>query len=135
VGSRTREVAIARTIRALDELVIEGVATTVPADLAILRHPDFAAVEHSTKWVEQNLDLSGVGSVGRRPDDRRRLRWSNDHHGRGERQAVRREDVGAAERAVAAGGNARPPEARRRRLAGLRPAGPVRSPCRCRARS
>ena len=61
VWGRTREVAIARTIRALDELVVEGVATTIPADLAILRHPDFAAVEHSTKWVEQTLDLTGLG--------------------------------------------------------------------------
>ena len=64
VWGRTREVAIARTIRALNELVIEGVATTVPADLAILRHPDFAAVEHSTKWVEERLDLSGVAAFG-----------------------------------------------------------------------
>jgi acetyl-CoA/propionyl-CoA carboxylase, biotin carboxylase, biotin carboxyl carrier protein len=54
-------VAIARTIRALDELVVEGVATTIPADLAILKHPDFAAVTHSTKWVEEVLDLTGVG--------------------------------------------------------------------------
>jgi len=60
VWGRTREIAIARTIRALNELVVEGVATTVPADLAILEHPDFAAVEHSTKWVEERLDLSGV---------------------------------------------------------------------------
>ncbi len=61
VWGRNREVAIARTIRALDELVVEGVATTIPADLAILRHPDFVAVEHSTKWVEQTLDLTGIG--------------------------------------------------------------------------
>jgi acetyl-CoA/propionyl-CoA carboxylase biotin carboxyl carrier protein len=61
VWGRTREVAIARTIRALDELVVEGVATTIPADLAILKHPDFAAVTHSTKWVEQVLDLTGIG--------------------------------------------------------------------------
>jgi acetyl-CoA/propionyl-CoA carboxylase, biotin carboxylase, biotin carboxyl carrier protein len=61
VWGRDRDVAIARTIRALEELVVEGVATTIPADLAILRHPDFAAVEHSTKWVEQTLDLTGVG--------------------------------------------------------------------------
>jgi acetyl-CoA/propionyl-CoA carboxylase biotin carboxyl carrier protein len=67
VWGRTRDIAIARTIRALEELVIEGVATTVPADLAILRHPDFVAVEHSTKWVEQTLDLSGVGSVAAAP--------------------------------------------------------------------
>jgi acetyl-CoA/propionyl-CoA/long-chain acyl-CoA carboxylase, biotin carboxylase, biotin carboxyl carrier protein len=63
VWGRDRDVCIARTIRALDELVIEGVATTVPADLAILRHPDFQAVEHSTKWVEETLDLSGVGAT------------------------------------------------------------------------
>jgi acetyl-CoA/propionyl-CoA carboxylase biotin carboxyl carrier protein len=61
VWGRDRDVCIARTIRALEDLVVEGVATTIPADLAILRHPDFANVEHSTKWVEQNLDLSGVG--------------------------------------------------------------------------
>ncbi len=61
VWGRNREVAIARTIRALDELVVEGVATTIPADLAILRHPDFMAVEHSTKWVEETLDLTGIG--------------------------------------------------------------------------
>jgi acetyl-CoA/propionyl-CoA carboxylase biotin carboxyl carrier protein len=63
VWGRNREVCISRTIRALEELVVEGIATTIPADLAILRHPDFAAVEHSTKWVEQNLDLSGVAGV------------------------------------------------------------------------
>jgi acetyl-CoA/propionyl-CoA carboxylase, biotin carboxylase, biotin carboxyl carrier protein len=60
VWGRNREVCIARTIRALEDLVVEGVATTIPADLAILRHPDFAAVTHSTKWVEESLDLSGV---------------------------------------------------------------------------
>jgi acetyl-CoA/propionyl-CoA carboxylase biotin carboxyl carrier protein len=62
VWGRDRDTCISRTIRALEEMVVEGVATTIPADLAILRHPDFAAVEHSTKWVEQNLDLSGVSS-------------------------------------------------------------------------
>jgi acetyl-CoA/propionyl-CoA carboxylase biotin carboxyl carrier protein len=61
VWGRNRDVAIARTIRALEELIVEGVATTIPADLAILRHPDFVAVEHSTKWVEQTLDLTGIG--------------------------------------------------------------------------
>jgi acetyl-CoA/propionyl-CoA carboxylase biotin carboxyl carrier protein len=38
------------------------VATTKPADIAILSHPDFVAAEHSTKWVEDRLDLSGVTS-------------------------------------------------------------------------
>jgi acetyl-CoA/propionyl-CoA carboxylase biotin carboxyl carrier protein len=57
-----RDVAIARTIRALDEFEIAGIATTIPADLAILRHEDFAAGRHSTKWVEDRLDLSAVGA-------------------------------------------------------------------------
>jgi len=63
VWGKDRPTAIARTIRALEEMVIEGIATTIPADLAILRHPDFQAMEHSTKWVEEKLDLSGIEAV------------------------------------------------------------------------
>ncbi len=63
VWGRDRDVAIARMIRALEETEIEGVATTIPADLAILRHPDFAALTHSTKWVEDTLDLTGLGGI------------------------------------------------------------------------
>jgi acetyl-CoA/propionyl-CoA carboxylase, biotin carboxylase, biotin carboxyl carrier protein len=62
VWGKDRPTAIARTIRALEEMRVEGVATTIPADLAILRHADFAAVTHSTKWVEETLDLSAVAS-------------------------------------------------------------------------
>jgi acetyl-CoA/propionyl-CoA carboxylase, biotin carboxylase, biotin carboxyl carrier protein len=57
-----RDIAIARTIRALEEFEIGGIATTIPADLAILRHPDFVAARHSTKWVEDRLDLSGTAA-------------------------------------------------------------------------
>ena len=60
VWGKDRPTAIARTIRALEELVVEGVATTIPADIAILQHPDFQAMEHSTKWVEERLDLSDI---------------------------------------------------------------------------
>ncbi|RMH72967.1 MAG: acetyl-CoA carboxylase biotin carboxylase subunit [Actinomyces sp.] len=60
VWGRDRDTAIARARRALGELKVEGVATTVPADLAILDHPDFRGLAHSTKWVEQTLDLSGL---------------------------------------------------------------------------
>jgi acetyl-CoA/propionyl-CoA carboxylase, biotin carboxylase, biotin carboxyl carrier protein len=60
VWGKDRPTAIARTIRALEEMVVEGVHTTIPADLAILRHPDFQAMEHSTKWVEERLDLSDI---------------------------------------------------------------------------
>jgi acetyl-CoA/propionyl-CoA carboxylase biotin carboxyl carrier protein len=60
VWAGDRDKAIARMLRALDEFEIEGIATTKPADIAILSHPDFAAATHSTKWVEETLDLSGV---------------------------------------------------------------------------
>jgi acetyl-CoA/propionyl-CoA carboxylase, biotin carboxylase, biotin carboxyl carrier protein len=60
VWGKDRPTAIARTIRALEEMVVEGVATTIPADIAILQHPDFQAMQHSTKWVEERLDLSGI---------------------------------------------------------------------------
>jgi acetyl-CoA/propionyl-CoA carboxylase biotin carboxyl carrier protein len=70
VWGKDRPTAIGRAIRALEEMVVEGVATTIPADLAILRHPDFAALEHSTKWVEDTLDLTGVSaSVAPAPAD------------------------------------------------------------------
>ena len=62
VWGKDRPTAIARTITALEEMEVKGVATTIPADLAILRHQDFADVTHSTKWVEQTLDLSDVSS-------------------------------------------------------------------------
>jgi acetyl-CoA/propionyl-CoA carboxylase biotin carboxyl carrier protein len=48
-------------------MVVEGVATTIPADLAILRHPDFQAATHSTKWVEERLDLSGIEAPAKPP--------------------------------------------------------------------
>ena len=63
VWGKDRESAIARTIRALEETKIEGLHTTIEADLAILRHPDFAATKHSTKWVEEKLDLSKLVST------------------------------------------------------------------------
>ena len=63
VWGSDRDTAIARMLRALREFRIEGIATTIPADVAILEHPDFAAATHSTKWVEDVLDLTGVDSA------------------------------------------------------------------------
>ena len=63
VWGSDRPTAIARMLRALKEFRIEGVATTIPADVAILAHPDFAEAKHSTKWVEDTLDLTGVDSA------------------------------------------------------------------------
>jgi acetyl-CoA/propionyl-CoA carboxylase, biotin carboxylase, biotin carboxyl carrier protein len=67
VWGTTREVAIARMLRALREFRIDGIHTTIPADMAILEHPDFAAATHSTKWVEDTLDLSGLTPTAPEP--------------------------------------------------------------------
>ena len=63
VWGQDRETAIRRMLRALREFRIEGIATTIPADIAILEHSDFAAAKHSTKWVEDVLDLTGIDSA------------------------------------------------------------------------
>ena len=87
---RDRDVAIARAVRALEELTITGVATTIPADLAILRHPDFGAVAHSTKWVEESLDLTGIEtpSTLADPDGEERVRREIDVEVDGKRFSV-----------------------------------------------
>jgi len=75
VWGHDRDTAIRRTLRALDETVVEGVATTISADQAILEHPDFQAATHSTKWVEDTLDLTGVrGSSGASDDGKPTVR-------------------------------------------------------------
>ena len=60
VWGKDRPTAIARALRALNETTIEGVATTTTAAVTILEHPDFAAVTHSTKWLEETVDLSTI---------------------------------------------------------------------------
>ena len=64
-----RETARRRTLRALDEMSVEGVATTIPAAIAILQHEDFANLSHSTKWVEETLDLSHINAAAPSPPD------------------------------------------------------------------
>jgi len=60
VWGADRESARRRMLRALDETVITGIATTIPADVVILSHPDFVAGRHSTRWVEDRLDLASL---------------------------------------------------------------------------
>ena len=51
----TREAAIACMLRALDEIRVEGIATTVKFQQQVLRHPTFVAGKVDTKWVEREL--------------------------------------------------------------------------------
>ncbi len=60
VWGSDRATAIARMQRALGELEVGGIATTAAAHEAIMAAADFQAGEHSTKWVEERLDLTGV---------------------------------------------------------------------------
>jgi len=57
VWGPTREVAIRRTVAALESITVVGVPTTIPALEAIIEHPDFAAGAVTTEWVESNDGL------------------------------------------------------------------------------
>jgi acetyl-CoA carboxylase biotin carboxylase subunit len=55
VHKPTRAEAIACMIRALDELRIEGIKTTVPFHKKLLAHPTFVDGMVDTKFVEREL--------------------------------------------------------------------------------
>lgn len=52
--SVTREDAIRKMSRALDEFVIEGIKTTIPFHKAMMNNPDFIAGNIDTKYLERN---------------------------------------------------------------------------------
>ncbi len=58
VWAPDRDRAIERILRALREFEIAGVKTTIPAHIALLETEDFKNVNHSTKWVEDEVDSS-----------------------------------------------------------------------------
>jgi acetyl-CoA/propionyl-CoA carboxylase, biotin carboxylase, biotin carboxyl carrier protein len=62
VWAPDRERARRRMLRAIEETTIEGVATTLPADVVILSDEAFVNGTHSTKWVETDLDFSELPS-------------------------------------------------------------------------
>ena len=55
VSGRTRKGAIMRLKRALEEMVIEGVKTSIPLHQALLEDPEFNSGDYTIKWLEEWL--------------------------------------------------------------------------------
>ncbi len=69
VTGATRKQAIARARRALKEFQIEGVATVLSFDRAVLEHPDFSGEDGfkvHTRWIE--TDFAGALEAMARPE-------------------------------------------------------------------
>jgi acetyl-CoA/propionyl-CoA carboxylase biotin carboxyl carrier protein len=119
VWGHDRPTAILRMLRALREMRVEGIATTIPADIAILEHEDFRAARHSTKWVEETLDLTGVAATpataAAEEDGEQKVRRDVDVEVNGKRFSV---SVWVPEVAMASTGRAAPAAARPRRGGG-----------------
>ena len=67
VHAPTREAAIRRMARALDELVVAGVDTSVPFHRKVMDEPDFQAGKLSIRYLEEHPDLlNGDGDEAQR---------------------------------------------------------------------
>lgn len=55
VWGHTRDGALRRLRRALQEFVVEGMKTTIPLHQALLEEPDFQSGNYSIKWLEEWL--------------------------------------------------------------------------------
>jgi acetyl-CoA carboxylase, biotin carboxylase subunit len=60
VYGKTREAAMMRLRRALEETVIEGVKTTIPLHQALLNEPDIQNGDYTIKWLEEWLAREGA---------------------------------------------------------------------------
>jgi acetyl-CoA carboxylase biotin carboxylase subunit len=55
VSGRSRNGAIMRLKRALEEMVIDGVKTSIPLHQALLEDPEFKSGDYTIKWLEEWL--------------------------------------------------------------------------------
>ncbi|CAG7586127.1 MULTISPECIES: acetyl/propionyl/methylcrotonyl-CoA carboxylase subunit alpha [Rhodococcus] len=60
VWAPTRDRALDRLTLALDELIIDGVPTTVPAARQVIAHKDFRNVAMHTNWLERDIDFASL---------------------------------------------------------------------------
>ena len=102
VWAPERDRARRRMLRAIEETTIEGVVTTLPADVLILSSERFVNGTHSTNWVESRTRLLSAARDGAsRRVDRRGPR-AQGRHGRGQRSPGHRGALGARRRGGAA---------------------------------
>jgi acetyl-CoA carboxylase biotin carboxylase subunit len=66
VWDATRDGALARLRGALDELTVDGIATTIPLHAALARDPEIAAGRVHTRWLESWLESADLTSAGAR---------------------------------------------------------------------
>ncbi len=60
VWAETRDEAIARMLRALDEYVIEGITTTIPFHQRLLKHPGFVSGNTYTRLIQEEAVVLGI---------------------------------------------------------------------------
>jgi acetyl-CoA/propionyl-CoA carboxylase, biotin carboxylase, biotin carboxyl carrier protein len=74
VTGANRPQALQRARRALEEMVVEGIPTVIPFDLAVVTHPDFAPAEGPfkvhTRWIETAFvnDIPAWNASGASPE-------------------------------------------------------------------
>ncbi|MEW6051976.1 MAG: acetyl-CoA carboxylase biotin carboxylase subunit [Candidatus Zixiibacteriota bacterium] len=66
VRARTRDEAIIRMRRCLEEFIVEGVPTTVPIHQAIFVNPEFVAGNYNTSFIENTLQWKGMKSTAKK---------------------------------------------------------------------
>ena len=60
----TREEALARMKRALDETIIEGVPSTLPFHRSLMQHPRFISGDVNTRFLdEEDWQVAGEGDA------------------------------------------------------------------------
>ncbi|MDP9801456.1 acetyl-CoA/propionyl-CoA carboxylase biotin carboxyl carrier protein [Arcanobacterium wilhelmae] len=116
VTGPTREAAIARSKRALSELVLDGVANGVQLYRDVLSHPDFANNNFSTRWFEESFLPAWIEKHPSAPEElepeaptERRETFTIEIDGKRVTLTLPQEMFGSANRAQA------PAQARRRR--------------------
>ena len=93
VSGATREEALARSRRALDEFTVEGLATVIPFHRAVVRDPAFIGDDDGftvhTRWIETEWDNTDRAVHRWRPDRGGRHHPAADGRRRGRRSSAR----------------------------------------------